>query len=54
MVGDLFIAQPPLFSITLRGRTEWLFSEQERGHYAAEHPQRAAAGRMQRYKGSAR
>ena len=49
--GNLFIAQPPLFSITLRGRTEWLFSEQERVHYAAEHPQRAAAGRMQRYKG---
>ena len=49
--GRLFIAQPPLFSMTLRGRTTWLFSEEERLRYGAEHPDRAAASRVQRYKG---
>ena len=50
--GHLCIAQPPLFSVTRRrADANWLFSEEERAQFAAEHPDLLAAGRLQRYKG---
>ena len=49
--GRLYIAMPPLYSLSRRGRTDWLFSEEERERFFELHPQRAAAGNLQRYKG---
>ena len=49
--GCLYIAQPPLYSLTLRGRTDWLFTEEERARYFEVNAKRAAAGSLQRYKG---
>jgi len=49
--GHLYIAQPPLYSLTVRRRTEWLFSEEERTRLATKQPERLAQGRLQRYKG---
>ena len=52
--GCLYIAQPPLYSLTLRGRTDWLFTEEERARYFEVNAKRAAAGSLQRYKGPRR
>ena len=49
--GCLYIAQPPLYSLSHRGRTDWLFTEAERAHYFEVNAKRAAAGSLQRYKG---
>ena len=49
--GRLYIAQPPLYSLSHRGRTDWLFTEAERARYFEVNAKRAAAGSLQRYKG---
>ena len=49
--GHLYIAQPPLYSLSHRGRTDWLFTEAERARYFEVNAKRAAAGSLQRYKG---
>ena len=49
--GHLYIAQPPLYSLSHRGRTDWLYTEEERESYFARNPKRAEAGNLQRYKG---
>ena len=49
--GCLYIAQPPLYSLSHRGRTDWLFTEAERARYFEVNAKRAAAGSLQRYKG---
>ncbi len=49
--GRLYIAQPPLYSLSHRGRTDWLFTEAERERYFELNPRRAEAGNLQRYKG---
>ena len=49
--GRLYIAQPPLYSLTHRGKVDWLFSEEERERYFEQNKKRAEAGNLQRYKG---
>ena len=47
--GHMFIAQPPLFSITRGRNTQWLFNEKALAEYQAEHGDKGYS--MQRYKG---
>jgi DNA gyrase subunit B len=47
--GYLYIAQPPLYSLTQGRNVTWLFSDVERDEYAAAHEGRLP--NMQRYKG---
>ena len=47
--GHMFIAQPPLFSITRGRNTQWLFNEKALADYQAEHGEKGYS--MQRYKG---
>jgi DNA gyrase subunit B len=47
--GYLYIAQPPLYSVTQGRNVTWLFSDVERDAYSAEHEGRLP--NMQRYKG---
>ena len=49
--GRLYVAQPPLYSLTHRGRTDWLFTEEERETFFELNPRRAESGNLQRYKG---
>ncbi len=49
--GRLYVAQPPLYSLTHRGRTDWLFTEEERERFFEINPRRAESGNLQRYKG---
>ncbi len=49
--GRLYVAQPPLYSLTHRGRTDWLFTEEERERFFELNPRRAESGNLQRYKG---
>ena len=49
--GRLYIAQPPLYSLTHRGKVDWLFSDDERERYFEQNKKRAEAGNLQRYKG---
>ena len=53
LIGDgrLFIAQPPLYSLTHRGKVNWLFTEEEREHFFTENKKAAESGSLQRYKG---
>ncbi|MEX2372581.1 MAG: DNA gyrase subunit B, partial [Dehalococcoidia bacterium] len=47
--GHLFIAQPPLYSITRGRNTTWLFDDRAREAYFKEHTEKGA--NIQRYKG---
>ena len=47
--GHLFIAQPPLYSITQGKKVHWLYTEPEREAFFERHPK--ASGNLQRYKG---
>ena len=49
--GRLYVAQPPLYSLSHRGRTDWLFTEEERETFFELNPKRAESGNLQRYKG---
>ena len=49
--GRLYVAQPPLYSLTHRGRTDWLFTEEERERFFELNAKRAESGNLQRYKG---
>ena len=49
--GRLFIAQPPLYSLTHRGKVNWLFTEDERERFFTENKKAAESGSLQRYKG---
>ena len=49
--GRLYVAQPPLYSLSHRGRTDWLFTEEERERFFELNPRRAESGNLQRYKG---
>ena len=53
LIGDgrLFIAQPPLYSLTHRGKVNWLFTEEERERFFTENKKAAESGSLQRYKG---
>ncbi len=47
--GHLFIAQPPLYSVTRGRNTTWLFDDKAREAYFKEHTDKGVS--MQRYKG---
>ncbi|MYA20024.1 MAG: DNA topoisomerase (ATP-hydrolyzing) subunit B [Chloroflexi bacterium] len=47
--GHLFIAQPPLYSITQGKKVHWLYTEPDREAFFERHPK--ASGNLQRYKG---
>ena len=47
--GHLFIAQPPLYSITQGKKVHWLYTEPERAAFFERYPK--ASGNLQRYKG---
>jgi DNA gyrase subunit B len=47
--GYLYIAQPPLYSVTRGRNVTWLFSDREREAYFEEHSERNVS--LQRYKG---
>jgi DNA gyrase subunit B len=47
--GHLFIAQPPLYSVTRGRNTTWLFDDRAREEYFKDHTDKGAS--IQRYKG---
>ncbi len=47
--GHLFIAQPPLYSVTRGKKVTWLYTEPEREAFFERNPK--ASGNLQRYKG---
>ncbi|MDA0815128.1 MAG: DNA topoisomerase (ATP-hydrolyzing) subunit B [Chloroflexi bacterium] len=47
--GHLFIAQPPLYSVTRGRNTTWLFDDKAREEYFKEHTEKGSS--IQRYKG---
>ena len=47
--GHLFIAQPPLYSVTQGKKVHWLYTEAEREAFFERNPK--ASGNLQRYKG---
>jgi DNA gyrase subunit B len=49
--GQLYIAQPPLYSLTNRSRVTWLYTEEQRATYFEQNQKAAESGNLQRYKG---
>ena len=49
--GQLYIAQPPLYSLTHRNRVTWLFTEEQREAHFEQNQKAAESGNLQRYKG---
>ena len=49
--GNMYIAQPPLYSFKHRRQTTWLFTEAEREEFMVKNANIVERGRLQRYKG---